>query len=63
MLVLVRKPGQGIYIQTSDGEIEIRMLSLQGLQIRVGIGAPKSVTIHRDDIIKKERKDDDYFNK
>jgi carbon storage regulator CsrA len=63
MLVLTRRPGEGIYIKTSEGEIEIRMLSLAGLQIRVGIAAPKSMTIHRDDIIKKEIKDDDYFNR
>ena len=47
MLVLTRKKGQSIVI---DENIEITIIDVQGDQIRLGIDAPKSVSIHRKEI-------------
>lgn len=47
MLVLTRKPNQAI--QISDN-IEIKILSIEGDQIKIGIIAPKEVEIYRKEI-------------
>ncbi len=44
MLVLTRKLGQSIMI---DDKIEIVVLEVRGEQVRLGIRAPKDVTVHR----------------
>ena len=44
MLVLTRKLGQSIVI---SGGIEIVVLEVRGEQVRIGIKAPKDVTVHR----------------
>lgn len=53
MLVLERKPGQKIIIQTSDGEIEIELLSWK--RVHLGFTAPKAILIHRKEILDKEK--------
>lgn len=47
MLVLTRKKDQTIVI---NDNIEITILDIQGDQIRIGINAPKSVSIHRKEV-------------
>ncbi len=47
MLVLTRKVGQSIVI---GDEIEVVVLEVRGEQVRVGIRAPKTVTVHRKEI-------------
>lgn len=47
MLVLTRKPSQSIQI---GEDIEIKILSIEGEQIKIGIEAPKSIEIHRKEI-------------
>ena len=47
MLVLTRKKDQTIVI--SD-DIEITVLDIQGDQVRIGINAPRSVSIHRKEV-------------
>jgi carbon storage regulator len=44
MLVLTRKPGQSIII---GDNIRITLIEIQGEQARLGIDAPKDVTIYR----------------
>ncbi|MGI6084076.1 MAG: carbon storage regulator CsrA [Acetivibrionales bacterium] len=54
MLVLTRKKGQSLMI---GHDIEVSIIDIQGDQVRIGIDAPRSVTIHRKEIydeIKKE---------
>lgn len=47
MLVLTRKQNEAIQI----GEhIEVKVLSIEGDQIKLGIEAPKSVDIHRKEV-------------
>jgi carbon storage regulator len=47
MLVLTRKKDQTIVI---NDNIEITVLDIQGDQVRIGINAPRSVTIHRKEV-------------
>jgi carbon storage regulator len=48
MLVLARKVGQSIEIA---GGITITVVEVRGEQVRVGIAAPKSITVNRTEII------------
>ena len=47
MLVLTRKKDQSIMI---GDNIEITIIDIQGEQVRVGINAPKNITIHRKEV-------------
>ena len=47
MLVLTRKKDQTIVI---NDNIEITVLDIQGDQVRIGINAPRSVSIHRKEV-------------
>ncbi|MCS5503256.1 carbon storage regulator CsrA [Lysinibacillus sp. FSL K6-0057] len=47
MLVLSRKKDESIMI---DNNIEIKVLSIDGEQVKIGIVAPKSVKVHRTEI-------------
>jgi carbon storage regulator len=47
MLVLTRKPGQSIMI--GDG-VEVQVLSVAGEKVRLGIMAPRDVSIFRNEV-------------
>ncbi|GAE87782.1 carbon storage regulator CsrA [Acetivibrio straminisolvens] len=47
MLVLTRKKNESIVI---NDNIEITIVDVQGEQVRIGINAPKSVSIYRKEI-------------
>jgi carbon storage regulator len=47
MLVLTRKKDQSIIINEN---IEITVLDIQGDQVRIGIDAPREVSIHRKEV-------------
>jgi len=47
MLVLTRKKGESIQI---GDDIEIKVISIEGDQIKLGIDAPKSIDIHRKEV-------------
>ena len=47
MLVLTRKRNESIVV---GDNIEITVVDIQGDQVRIGINAPKSVSIHRKEI-------------
>lgn len=47
MLVLTRKLNQAIQI---GDDIEIKILAVEGEQIKIGINAPRNVDIHRKEI-------------
>lgn len=50
MLILTRKPGETIAI---GKDIRISIFEINGSSVRVGIEAPKSVTIYRGEIYQK----------
>jgi carbon storage regulator len=47
MLILTRKLGESIAI---GDDIKITFLDIKGKQLRIGIEAPKHVSVHRDEI-------------
>ena len=47
MLVLTRKVHQSIFI---GDQIEVVVLEVRGEQVRIGIRAPKDVSVHRKEI-------------
>jgi carbon storage regulator len=50
MLVLTRKPGQSIMI--GDG-VEIQVLAVAGEKVRLGITAPRDVSIFRNEVYER----------
>lgn len=50
MLVLTRKKGQSLMI---GQDIEISVVDIQGDQVRLGITAPRSVSIHRKEVFEE----------
>jgi carbon storage regulator len=48
MLVLTRKPGEVIAI---GEEIEIKIISVEGEAVRVGISAPREMAVHRSEVL------------
>lgn len=51
MLLITRRPGESFFMLTKNGKIEIKILR-QNDDLMIGIDAPKSVKIYRDDIVK-----------
>jgi carbon storage regulator len=47
MLILTRKSGEGIRIGDS---ITLRIVEIRGNQVRLGVEAPKNVSVHREEI-------------
>lgn len=56
MLVLTRSVGERLFIQ--DGLIKIQVLELKGGQVRIGIEAPKEISIHREEVFNRMVKAD-----
>jgi carbon storage regulator len=50
MLVLTRKPGQSIMIGDS---VEIQVLSVAGEKVRLGVTAPREVSIFRNEVYER----------
>lgn len=48
MLVLTRKADEAILI---GDDIEVRVLRIQGGEVRLGITAPKSLPVHRSEVV------------
>ncbi|MCW9715798.1 MULTISPECIES: carbon storage regulator CsrA [Avibacterium] len=56
MLILTRKVGESLLI---GDEISITILSVRGNQIKVGVNAPKEVSVYREEIYQRMKKQDD----
>ncbi|WP_299942538.1 carbon storage regulator CsrA [uncultured Microbulbifer sp.] len=55
MLVVKRRPGENLRI---GANVSVTVLGISGNQVRVGIKAPKSLPVHREEVyvrIQKER--------
>jgi carbon storage regulator len=50
MLVLTRKPNQSIVI---GDDIRIMVVSIEGDQVKLGIEAPRHLTVHRSEVSEK----------
>lgn len=59
MLILTRRIGETIII---GDNVTISVLGIKGNQVRIGVNAPKDVSVHREEIynrIKQEQNIDD----
>jgi len=55
MLILTRRVGEALMV---GDEVSVTVLGVKGNQVRIGINAPKDVSVHREEIylrIKKEQ--------
>lgn len=52
MLVLARKVGQSIVV---NDNVEILVIEVRGDQVRLGIEAPKSIPVHRKELLEQIR--------
>ena len=58
MLILTRRVGETLIIGVN---VTITVLGVKGNQVRIGVNAPKDVTVHREEIyqrIQREHDDD-----
>ncbi len=52
MLILTRKEGETI---TIGEDIQIKVLSVQGGKVRLGIDAPREVSVNREEVLEKDK--------
>ena len=59
MLILTRRIGESLRI---GDNITVTVLSVSGMQVKIGIEAPKDVTVDRQEIYEKRIKEEDGEN-
>lgn len=52
MLILTRRVGEAIVI---GEEVTVTVLGVKGNQVRIGVNAPKTVSVHREEIFERIR--------
>lgn len=57
MLILTRRVGETIVIGNVGDEVKVTVLGVKGNQVRIGVNAPKSISIHREEIFEKIQKE------
>jgi carbon storage regulator CsrA len=50
VLILTRRPNETLMI---GAEITVTVLGVKGNQVRIGVDAPKDVTVHREEIFER----------
>ncbi|MFP4649111.1 MAG: carbon storage regulator CsrA [Halorhodospira sp.] len=56
MLILTRRVGETLMI---GDEISVTVLGVKGNQVRIGVNAPRDVSVHREEIYERIRHEQD----
>ena len=59
MLILTRRVGETLMV---GDEVSVTVLGVKGNQVRIGINAPKDVSVHREEIYLRIQKEQDDQN-
>ena len=55
MLILTRRVGETVMI---GDEVTVTVLGVKGNQVRVGVNAPKTVSVHREEIYERIQREE-----
>ena len=56
MLILTRRVGETLMI---GDDVAVTVLGVKGNQVRIGVKAPRDVTVHREEIYERIREEDE----
>ncbi|MEO7775166.1 MAG: carbon storage regulator CsrA [Steroidobacteraceae bacterium] len=54
MLILTRRVGEAVMI---GDEVTVTVLGVKGNQVRIGVNAPKTVAVHREEIFERIKRE------
>jgi carbon storage regulator len=56
VLILTRRVGETLMI---GNDVTVTVLAVKGNQVRIGIGAPKDVAVHREEIYERVQRENE----
>ncbi|MEA3141336.1 MAG: carbon storage regulator [Gammaproteobacteria bacterium] len=58
MLILTRRAGESLRI---GDDVEVTVMAVNGAQVRIGIKAPINVSVDREEVAERKRREKDNF--